>query len=101
VAETVRVAACRLAARAAAAVGLFVPAIARDVVVVVLLSMMGLSDLIGERGTVRELCDLGERTAVGPPRRETVRVALVLAVALPAAAVFVRFFGFAISCPTG
>jgi hypothetical protein len=73
----------------------------RDVVVVVLLSLTGLSDLIGERGIVRELCDRGDRTAVGPPRRETVRVALMLAVALPAAAVFVRFFGFAISCSMG
>jgi hypothetical protein len=51
--------------------------------------------LNGERGRVRELCDLGDKTppdgATTTPFRETVRVALVLA----AAAVFARFFGLA------
>jgi hypothetical protein len=98
VAEMFRDATCRLAARAAAAVGLLA---FRDVaMVVVLLSLAGMSDLIGERGIVRELCDLGERTAVGPPLRETVREAFVLAVAT-AAVVFARFFGFASSCMLG
>ena len=50
--------------------------------------------LKGERGNVRELCDLGERTANGTGlAREAVRVAFVFALA---AAVFVRFFGLGI-----
>jgi hypothetical protein len=70
----------------------------RDIAAVVALpSLKGMSDLIGERGIERELCDFGERTAVGPPLRDTVREAFVLAVAA-AAVVFARFFGFASSC---
>lgn len=49
--------------------------------------------LMGERGSVRELWDLGESTVDGTALRETVRATLVLAVVVDAAAVFARFFG--------
>lgn len=55
--------------------------------------------LTGERGRVRELCDLGDRTVEGwsglALAREAVRVALVFAVA---AVVFARFFAIGRSC---
>ena len=44
---------------------------------------------------MRELCDLGESTAVGPPFRDAVLVGLAAAVV--GGAVLVRFLGFASS----
>ena len=54
----------------------------------------------GERGRVRELWDLGERTVEGRRfLRDAVRVALVLAVKdVVVVVVLVRFLGFARSC---
>ena len=55
----------------------------------------------GERGRVRELWDLGERTVEGGRfLRDAVRVALVLAVTVVVVVVvvLVRFLGFARSC---
>lgn len=51
--------------------------------------------LNGERGRVRELCDLGDRTVVGLAFLEAVRDVLSVVVPVVDAAVFARFFGFA------
>jgi hypothetical protein len=50
--------------------------------------------LKGDRGRVRELWDLGERTAEGTTLRDAVRAAFVFAAAVALA----RFFGLARSC---
>jgi len=49
----------------------------------------------GDRGSVRELADLGDRTVGGTAFWDAVRVAFVFAVAI---AVFVRFLGLGRSC---